>query len=188
MEALRRLRNFDVPVTRQTGSAGAPSDSPLHCTLRVSSGSWMDHRVLPFIPERATTVTEGLETPVRGRKESERLCPCCLWSLRLSSSSSSYSWVAQASHIHTAWKQRSNPTPQQWCPDKLGSQPTAQTILEDLSSQHEMWPAEHRGTRPWRSPAQLCWLPGVKCTAVKQDWSTDPSDPLSLKTIASTKG
>lgn len=29
----------------------------------------MDHKVLPFIPERATTVTEGLETPGRGRKE-----------------------------------------------------------------------------------------------------------------------
>ena len=69
VEALRRLRNFDVPVTRQTGSAAAPSDSPLHCTLRVSSGSWIDHKVLPFIPERATTVTEGLETPGRGRKE-----------------------------------------------------------------------------------------------------------------------
>lgn len=69
VEALRRLRNFDVPVTRQTGPAAAPSDSPLHCTLRVSSGSWMDHKVLPFIPESATTVIEGLETPRRGRKE-----------------------------------------------------------------------------------------------------------------------
>lgn len=73
MEALRRLRNFDVPVTRQTGSAAAPSDSPLHCTLRVSSGSWMDHKVLPFIPERATTVTEGLETPARGKERVKSL-------------------------------------------------------------------------------------------------------------------
>lgn len=69
MEALRRLRNLAVPVTRQMGSAGDPSDSPLHCTLRVSSGSWMDHKVLPFIPERATTVTEGVETPGRDRRK-----------------------------------------------------------------------------------------------------------------------
>lgn len=29
----------------------------------------MDHKLLPFIPERAITVTEGLETPGGDKKE-----------------------------------------------------------------------------------------------------------------------
>jgi len=66
----------------------------------------MDHNVLPFIPERATTVTEGLETPGRGRKERMKsfgirgyvhaAFGLCASVLALAPR------VAQDSHIHTA--------------------------------------------------------------------------------------